>query len=56
MTTREVADLLRVHRNTIDNERRAGRFGHVRIGTRVLFTTHHIEDYIRLREHRATHD
>lgn len=50
MTTAEVAVLLRVHRNTVDSERRAGRLGCLRIGNRVLFTEGQIRDYIE-RQH-----
>lgn len=54
MTTQQVADLFGVHRNTIDNERNAGRLRFFRVGTCVRFTSEQIEDYVRLQEHTQT--
>jgi len=46
LTTQEVATLLRVHRNTVDSERKAGKLTCTRIGNRVLFTEGQVMDYI----------
>jgi excisionase family DNA binding protein len=46
LTTPEAARLLRVHRNTLDREREAGRVKYVRIGRRVFFTEDHLSDYL----------
>lgn len=46
LTTPEAARLLRVHRNTLDREREAGKVRCVRIGRRVFFTEEHLRDYL----------
>ena len=46
LTTPEAARLLRVHRNTLDREREAGRVRCVRIGRRVFFTEGQLRDYL----------
>ena len=45
--TPEVAAMLRVHPNTVDSERKAGRLRCIRIGRRVLFTEGQIMEYIK---------
>ncbi len=52
MTTSEVATALRVHRNTVDRERSAGRLACVRIGKRVLFTSRSVRQYIDQQEEK----
>lgn len=54
MTTQQVADLLKVHRNTIDNERVAGRLQCFRIGACVRFMPRHINEYIAHQQQRKT--
>ncbi|PCI09729.1 hypothetical protein COB72_05535 [bacterium] len=51
LTTYEAAKILRVHRNTIDNERKARRIACVRIGKRVFFTWKQLADYINNQQH-----
>jgi excisionase family DNA binding protein len=46
MTTSEVARVLRVHRNTVDRERQAGRLACVRIGRRVFHTEEQVKVYV----------
>lgn len=46
LTTGEVAQLLRVHRNTVDREREAGRLACVRIGRRVFYTAKMLREYL----------
>lgn len=50
MTTSEVARTLRVHRNTVDRERLAGRLRAVRVGKRVFFTEWAVRNYLELQE------
>ena len=47
LTTSQVAPILGVHRNTVDNERKAGRLCYVKIGTCVRFTMEQVEEYIK---------
>lgn len=54
LTTVEVAQVLRVHRNTVDAERQSGRLRCIRIGTRVLFTEEQVRDYIRNKKQGGT--
>ncbi|MCB9839000.1 MAG: helix-turn-helix domain-containing protein [Phycisphaeraceae bacterium] len=46
LTTAEVAALLRVHRNTLDSERDAGRLACTRIGSRVFYTPAQVRAYL----------
>ncbi|PCI11367.1 hypothetical protein COB72_01145 [bacterium] len=53
LTTQEVAALLRVHRNTVDSQRKAGQLACTRIGNRVLFTEGQVMDYIQRQQTQA---
>ena len=53
LTTQEVATHLRVHRNTVDAQRKAGRLAYTRIGNRVLFTEGQVMDYIQRQQTQA---
>ena len=46
LTLSEAARRLKVHRSTLDRERRAGRLGHLTIRRRVLVTEEQLQDYI----------
>lgn len=46
LTLDEVAQILRVHRNTVNHERRAGRLRVVRVGRRVLVDPTDLQNYI----------
>lgn len=50
LTLNEAAQLLRVHRSTLDRERRAGRLACVRIGRRVLFSPDQVRRYLQQQE------
>lgn len=49
LTLDETAKILRVHRNTVNHERRAGRLPVVRVGRRVLIDPADLEHYIKQR-------
>ncbi len=46
LTLNEAARILRVHRNTLNNERSAGRLRVTRIGRRVLVSSQQLAEYI----------
>ncbi|MFN0012137.1 MAG: helix-turn-helix domain-containing protein [Phycisphaerales bacterium] len=46
LTLTEAARLLRVHRNTVDRERKAGRLAAVRVGRRVLVRADQLQRYV----------
>ncbi|MBS0196260.1 MAG: helix-turn-helix domain-containing protein [Planctomycetes bacterium] len=46
LTIAEAARVLRVHRNTVDRELRAGRLGCVRIGRRVLVRIDQLRQFV----------
>jgi excisionase family DNA binding protein len=46
LTLDEVARMLRIHRNTVNRERREGRLGCVRIGRRVLVSTEQLRAFL----------
>lgn len=53
-TEAELAAYLGVHPETIGRERRRGRLGYTRIGSKIRFTSAHVEAYLRDRECATT--
>jgi excisionase family DNA binding protein len=46
LTVTEVANLLRVHRNTIYDQARRGRLGHLRVAGRMLIPATELQAYV----------